>query len=466
MLGYAGTRWIVSLEPAWIPRLAEISMDGTVLATTLAASLSSGLVFGMAPVLLHSNAAMWRGGTVGGEPEGGRGRLRSGLIVAQIALSLVLLAGAGLMIRSFLALQGVPVGIDYEQTISFSLGPRYFLLSPSGSGRVARLQQYRDALAYARAIPGVRDATLTSQPPLTTSGGSISVDIMSGLRSGETHSRVGVIAVERNFFGFFQREATEGRLFEPADAFRADSVAVVDSNMAAAIWPNESAVGQRVRFYGTVSEVVGVVEPIRYSELAGDMIPKLFHLMDRAGGGMFGSTALVRHDGDPEPIMAAIEARLREQADEAVAPTDLQPLAALYDQFLREPRFYALLFGGLGLLALAVAAVGVYGVIAYSVEQRTGEIGIRVALGAGRVRLLMLFCRQTIVLVLLGMGVGTLGAVWLTRYLESLLFETEPVDAATFVGMAALLAATAVAATLIPMRRVFRIDPAATLRGD
>ncbi len=465
VLGYAGVRALVSLEPAWIPRLQEIALDGTVLAAALGIAIASGLLFGLVPVLFLREVPMWRGGAAGGEPTGGRGWFRSGLIVSQIALSFVLLAGSGLMIRSFLALRGVPIGIDSDQIVTFTLGGGGFSIGPSGPARVARVQQYREALDHVRAIPGVRDATLTSQPPLTGSSGSISIDIVSGVRNGETLSRIDLVGVTENFFEFFGNTPIAGRLFEPADAARADSV-VVDAKMAAIIWPDEPAVGQRVRFYNNESEVIGVVEPIRYGDLVQEKRGKLFHLIDHPGGGMFGSAALVRHDGESEPILAQIETRLNEVADDSLSPADLQPLRALYDGYLREPRFYVLLFGGLGFLGLAVAAVGVYGVIAYSVEQRTHEIGVRMALGAGRLQIAGLFCLRTMFLMGLGIGGGLLGAAWLTRYLESLLFEIEPADPVAWVSVATLLAATAVAATLVPMRQALSVDPAATLRPE
>ena len=466
VLGYVGIRALVFLEPAWIPRLHEITLNNTVLAATFGVAVGSALLFGLAPLLFLRDARMLGGGVIGGRPAGGRGWLRSGLIVSQIALTFVLLVGSGLMIRSFLALRDVPIGIDSEQIVTFSLGSRGFLISSSGPARVTGLQQYREALEHVRAIPGVRGLTLTSQAPLTGASGSVSVELVSGSRSGEMYSPVGLVGVTANFFDFFRSPAIAGRLFEPEDSARADSVVVVDAIMAALIWPEDPAVGQRLRFFGGESEVIGVVEPIRYTDLEQEMRPKLFHLLDRSGGGMFGNTVLVRHDGESAPILAAIEARLNEEVDEALSPRDLRPLGALYDRYLREPRFYLLLLGGLGFMGLAVAGAGVYGVVAYSVEQRTGEIGIRMALGAGRLGIVRLFCRRTMFLVGLGLGAGLIGAGWLTHYLESLLFEIGPADPAAWVSMATLLAATVVAATLIPMHRALRIDPSETLRSD
>ncbi len=466
VLGYAGIRALVSLEPVWIPGIEEIALDGTVLTAALGIAIASGLLFGLAPVLFLREVPMWKGGAGGGEPASGRGWFRNGLIVSQIALSFVLLAGSGLMIRSFLALRGVPIGFDPEQIVTFSLGRANILMGPSGPARVARVQQFREALEQVRAIPGVRGATLTSQAPLTRSAVGSSIEIISGLRRGETHSFVEMVGVTEDFFEFFRSTPIAGRLFESADASRAGSVVVVDADMAAIIWPDEAAVGQRVRFYDNESEVIGVVEPIRYGDLVQEKRGKLFHLIDHPGGGMFGSAALVRHDGESEPILAQIETRLNEVADDSLSPADLQPLRALYDGYLREPRFYVLLFGGLGFLGLAVAAVGVYGVIAYSVEQRTHEIGVRMALGAGRLQIAGLFCLRTMFLMGLGMGGGLLGAAWLSRYLESLLFEIEPADPVAWVSVATLLAATAVAATLVPIRRALSVDPAATLRHE
>ncbi len=466
-LAYAALRTLRSLSPVWIPRLQEIDLDGTVLSVSLAVTIASGMLFGLAPALLLRRTLAVTGRRESGAPEIDRGWLRSTLVVIQLALSLVLLTGSGLMTRSVLALQGVPIGIDYRQIVTFGLGPggSGFMLGRLGPTVAPRLQQYRDALEHVRAIPGVRAATLTSQAPLTGSSGSDDIELLSGMRIGHKQ-RVDLVGVTEDFFTFFGSRAVAGRLFEPADARRADNVVVVDAEVAKVLWPDERAVGQRVRVFNVDSEVIGVVEPIRYGSLTTEMRPKLFVPFTRSGAvSILGGTVLVRHDGDPEPILAAIDSRLKE-IDESLRPFDAQSLEALYDQYLREPRFYLFLLGVLGGLGLAVAAVGVYGVVAYSVARRTGEIGIRLALGARRLHIIGLFCRRTMALVACGVGAGLVGSMWLARDIEGLLFQVESTDPVAIGSMAGLLAATALVATLVPTRRALRIDPAATLRSE
>jgi len=464
VLGFGGVRLLFSMEPAWIPRLPEIAIDGTVLIAAGVVTLASGVVFGFAQALfLRGPLIAGIRQASGGLDGGGRGWLRSGLVVSQLALSLVLLTGSGLMIRSFLALQSVPIGFDYRHIATFSIGEGGALIGPTGPARAARLQQYRSALAHVRAIPGVRGLTLTSQAPLGRMWAVEDVEVLTGVNRGQ-HT-VDFVGVDENFFQFFGSRPVAGRLFEPADVLRADNVVVVDANLAQILWPGEPAVGQRVRFFDVESGVIGVAEPIRYGLLTDEMRPTLFHLLGRSGGGTFGGSVLVRHDGDAEAIGAAIRSRLKE-VDATLQVDDLQPLAVLYDQSLREPRFYLLLLGTLGALGLMVATLGVYGVVAYSVARRTGEIGIRMVLGGRPAQIVRLFCRRMALLIAAGIGSGLLAAVWLTRYIRSLLFQVQPTDPVAIGAMTAILATTALAATLIPMRRALSVDPATTLRAE
>ena len=462
-VAYACLRTLIVIAPERIPRLDEIVLDGAVLSVAFAVAIGSGLVFGLAPVLMHRRTLVWKGGAVG-LASGPRGRgLRAGLLTAQLGLTFVLLVGTGLMLRSFTALRAVPIGVDPDRIVTFSLGTGIgsFLLGPSGPAQTRALQEYRVAAENVAAIPGVRAVTLTSQAPLTRSVGMASLEILTGSRQGETHSGVGLVAVAENFFEFVGSRPVDGRLFQGFDRARADDLVVVDSDMARLIWPDEPAVGQRLRLMGHDSEVIGVVEPIRYAALQDELRPKLYHPLGRDGG-MFGSAVLVRHDGDADAIMSLIDARVS-GLDGDVTVADLQPLGAVYDEYLREPRFYMMLSSALGLLALVVAAVGVYGVTASSVAERTNEIALRAALGASRSRIAGLFYLRHAVLLALGLGLGLLGAAWLTRYLRGMLFEIQPLDpAAWFLTMVVLGLGSFIAAS-IPLARALRVDPAAHL---
>ena len=463
-LGYAVVEVLLSMFPPWIPRLEEIQLDGTVMGVALLATAICGLLIGLVPVWsLRKNLDVRTRHAAGSCLETVRSRLGSMLVIAQLALSFVLLTGSGLMIRSFIALQQVPIGIDFGGIVTLPLGGGGFRVGSFGPEQTRQLQRYREILEHVESIPGVHGTTLTSMPPLSGGFGSTDVEVLAGATTGDPPS-MDLVGVTADFFEFFGSSPVAGRLFESSDVARAESLVVVDANLGRAIWPDEPAVGQRLRFYGSDSEVIGVSEPIRYGDLAADMRPKLFHLLDRSGGA-FGGTALVRHDGDPGPILAAIAARLTE-IDGSLRLGNAQSLDALYAGWLREPRFYLLLLGNLGGLGLAVAAVGVYGSVAYSVARRTREIGIRMAVGANWVDIMGLFCRRTVLLVVVGVGFGLLGSSWFAVYVQSLLFEITPTDPLTLVAMAILLGATAMVATLLPMRRALRADPAATLRSE
>ncbi len=463
-VAYVSLRTLLVIAPQRIPRLDAIALDGAVLTVTLAVAFGSGLLIGLLPVVLLRRMLVWRGGAVG-LTGGLRGRrVRAGLLAVQIGLSFVLLVGTGLMLRSFVALRGVPIGIDTDQVVTFSLGRGGFLLGPSGPGRIRALQEYRNALERVGGIPEVRAVTLTSQPPLTGSAGSTSVEILTGSRRGEEQAAVEIVAVAENFFEFAGSRTVAGRPFGESDAVRADDVVVVDAELARLVWPDEPAVGQRIRFFGHESEVIGVVEPIRYAALQAEFRPKLFHPLGRDGG-VFGSTVLVRHDGDAGAMMSRVDTLLAPLGDN-VAPSGWQPLGARYEEYLSEPRFYVTLAAALGLLALVVAAVGVYGVTASSVTERTNEIALRTALGATEFRIVGLFYSRHAVFLAVGLGLGLLGAAWLTRYLRGLLFEIQPADPTVWIATAIGLSLVTFIAASIPMARAVRVDPAAHLHRE
>ncbi len=466
VVAFVCLRTLIVIAPQGIPRLDEIVLDGAVLSVTFAVAIVSGLLSGLVPVVSLRRTLMWRGGGVGVEGGLGGRRLRAGLLMVQLALSFVLLVGTSLMLRSFNTLRGVPIGVNPDQVVTFSLGTGIggFLLGPSGRAQIRALQDYRVAAEHVSTLPGVRAVTLSSQAPLTRSIGMASLEILTGSRQGETHMGVGMVAVAENFFEFIGSQPIAGRLFQEFDAARRDDVVVVDSDLARLIWPQESAVGQRIRLFGHDSEVVGVVEPIRYAELAEELRPKLYHPLGRDGG-MFGSAVLVSHDGDADAIMSRIEARVTTLGGD-VRLLDLQPLGALYDEYLREPRFYMMLSTALGFLALIVAAVGVYGVTASSVAERTNEIALRTALGGARFQIVRSFYRRHVALFALGLGLGLLGAAWLTRYLRGLLFEIQPADPTAWIATAIVLGLVTFIAASIPLARALRVDPAAYLHRE
>ncbi len=458
-------RTLRAVSPGWIPRLDEVALDGAVLSVTFLVAAGCGLLLALAPMVGLRRNLMWKGGSVATAGGARHRRLLNGLVVAQVTLSFVLLVGTGLMLRSFVALRGVPIGIDPRQVVTFSFGPGSITAGPSGPARSRMLQQYREASEHLAEIPDVRGVTLTSQAPLEGSAVAVSVEILTGLRQGETTSPVELVAVAENFFEFVGSQVVAGRLFLESDAARASDVVVVDSELARVMWPAESPLGQRVRIYGQDSEVIGVVEPIRYAGLEDELRPKLYHPLERAGGGAFGTTGLVRHDGGAQAMISRIEARLATLGDD-VAPVDPRPLEAVYDEYLSEPRFYVWLSTALGLLALTVAGVGVYGVTASVVAERKNEFALRMALGGAWFQIVRSFYRRHAVLLVLGLGLGLLGAAWLTRYLRGLLFEIQPADSTAWIATAIVLSLATLVAASIPLTRALRVDPAAHLHRE
>ncbi|HSR68321.1 MAG TPA: ADOP family duplicated permease [Acidobacteriota bacterium] len=449
----------VASTPIHVPRLNEVGVDLEVILASLGVSILSGLLFGLAPLIFVRQVTSARGlSGSGSAADPGRLRGQSGLAVAQLALSLILLTGSGLMVRSFLALQSVPVGIDYEQIVVLSSGSLSVGHFPD---RNQQLDQFNRILEGIEALPGVEAVTLTSQAPLSSSALAEDIEVLTGSNKGSSIS-CELIGVTGDFFQFFGSSALQGRLFRPQDRDFADSMVVVDSKLAERLWPEQPAVGQRLDFRGSEGEVIGVVEPIRYGDLAADFRPKMYTLQQHSRSA-FGGTFLIRHQGDPEPVLAAVRSRV-EEIDPSFRIAYLQPLEAFYQQWLVRPRFFLLLLGGLGVLALIVASVGVYGVMSYSVSRRLNEIGIRMALGARRANIFKLFYRTTAFQLAIGLTLGLLGALWLTPFLESLLFQIRPGDPLALLSTALVLSLAATLAILIPVRRAVRVDPARTLR--
>ena len=465
-LAYAGIRYLAVLAPQQLPYRLDVPIDINVLGFTLAVTVLSALLFAAMPAWQATRGTSFdvlkeggRSGTAGKT----RQRLRSALVVGEVALALVLLAGAGLLLRSLSQLQQVNPGFEPEGLMTASLtlpGNRYD--TPE-----KRIAFHRALVGRLKAIPGVTTAAAISPMPFGGGDWSASFDI-EGRQDppGQPGPHGRIRFVSPDYFTAMGIRLIEGRMFTGHDRKGSEAVAIIDENLARTYWPNESPLGKAIRndddepWY----RIVGVVNHVKHSELAADS-GKGHYYYPIYQQPVHISQYIVKTGGSPTALTAAIR-----QAVIAIDPVrpvhDLHTMDELIALSLGAPRFAVTLLGVFAALALGMAALGLYGVISYSVAQRTQEIGIRVALGARQSQVLSSVLARGMRLAAIGIALGLLGSLALSRLLESQLYETSALDPLTFAAVAAVLAAVALLASYLPARRAAKVDPVTALRYE
>jgi len=467
LLAYWAIAGMVALAPADIHHLGDLTIDGGVLAFTLAITVLTGLLFGLAPAIFAArqdpNHALRRGGRAG---EGGlSARIRRALVVAEVALSLVLLAGAGLMIRSLRSVMQVTPGFrtDHLLTMLIDLrGDRYTKSEQAGAF-------INDLLARVAKLPGARSAAVANDLPME----SIQ---MSGFRvEGQPAPAPGEGPVADTRFVSDEYIATmgmrivDGRSFTRAEAEKQNpGEVIVNESLARKLWPKQDPLGKAIHSNADSGPhawrrvVVGLVANSRQLGLDSPPRPEMFF----PSRSQFPNLALiVRTAGDPLRMAPAVTAQVW-AIDKDQPVHDVYAMDRVVDDTISQRRFNMLLLAIFAATALVMAAVGIYGVLAYAVSRRTQEIGIRMALGAQTRDVLRLIGREGFALVVAGIGIGLAGALALTRLMSSLLFGVSPTDTTTFAAVPALLAAVALAACYLPARRAAHVDPTVALRYD
>ena len=459
------TALVRTLGPANIPRLRDVGMDAQVLGFTLILALVTSIIFGLAPALQISRVelqATLRQGARGAIPRG-RTRIRSVLVVVQIALAMVLLVGAGLMFGSFLRLQSVPVGFDASNVLTVPLQlpeERY-----ADETRQAFFESVRARIA---SIPGVQYVGATSTDPLRQWG--FSNDVTPEDRAAEAPAggfmQAGWRSVTPGFFRAMGIPLLQGRLLTDADGAGGTQPVVITRSMASRLWPDDDPIGKRLFWGGTDGAphtVVGVVGDIRDVQLDADPAPLLF--LPYGEVPVPGMTLVIRTAGDPASVAGAVRREINVEDRELPLP-EVSSLAESRSAAVAEPRFRMLLLAGFAAAALLLATIGIYGVMAFTVAQRTREIGVRIALGAHTRRVFALVLRQGMVLAGIGVVVGLAGSLAVTRFLQSLLFGISATDPVTLVAVALLLGAVTLIGAYLPARRAARIDPIVALREE
>jgi putative ABC transport system permease protein len=462
LLAWWGVAALVSVAPD-LPRIEDVSLDGTVLAFALLTTVGTAALFGLAPALPASRGTLagWlrdRGTRTRRETQ----RVRAMLAVAQTALSLMLLVGAGLLGRSLLNRLDVGVGFEVEGLMTAEVR------APS-AGPLPQTELFEQLVERVRTLPGVSDASAITWLPLAGGGSRTGFWRADRPLPGPNEEpSADVRWVHRDYHRAMGIPLRAGRMFGPGDDSASPVVVLANQTAAEQIWPGEDPVGKRIAMpWGDtiLAEVVGVVADVRHAGPDTEPYPMLYweHRQFTA----FPQMSLVVRTGDADAagVLTGIRAALKE-LDARVPLYNVKPMESLFADAIKRARFATLSMGVFALLALLLAAIGIYGVMAHVTGQRIREIGIRMALGAGRRSILRMVVRQGMTQVAVAIVLGTVGALALSRLLEGLVFDVSTTDPLTFAAMAALLGATGFVACWLPARRASGIDPAETIRSE
>ncbi len=468
MLAKWGTDLLLTMAPAELPRMDNVSLDGRALAFTAAITFLTGIVFGLVPALQASkpnlNETMKDAGR--GSTEGGRRKLiRSTLVVLEVASALVLLVGAGLMIKSFWRLQKVDPGFNPDNALSV----RVFLPKakyPEESQQAAFFQQL---IERAENLPGVQAAGAGHVVPLSGSDFVLAFEIdgRPPLAPGASQS-TNYYSVSADYFKAMGIPLRRGRLFTTRDTKDSPRVALINETMAQKIFPDEDPIGKRITFDDRAKnpewfEIVGIVGDVKHYGL--DQVTTMQTYEPYTQQTFSYMTLVVRSAGDPTNLSAAIRSEIL-KLDKEQPASNIKTLNEFFSTSIAQQRFSMVLLGVFAAVALVLAAVGIYGVLSYAVTQRTHEIGIRMALGAGRRDVLRLVVGRGMLLSLIGVAGGLVAAFAVTRLMASLLFGVTATDTVTFASVAGVLLAVALMACYIPARRATKVDPLVALRYE
>jgi predicted permease len=466
LLSYLGVKAFLAMAPAGTPRLNEIAIDGSVLAVSAGLTVLTGLLFGFVPALQlarSNHSAALNDGSRGSSGSSGHG-LRRVLVVAEMAVALVLLVGGGLLLRSFAGMQRADLGFE-PQGVTSAFVP----MAGNRFATPAEAIAFRDRLLErVRAVPGVTRAAWTSILPLAAGGDNDMNFTIEGV-APPPPDQPGIVAwfrvVSEDFLPLMGMRMKSGRSFEGREP---QPVIVISQALANRYWTDANPLGRRVRFGAADTApwftIIGVVDDVKSdgarAVARGQMFIPYWHADRLVAGGV---NLVVKSDAAPDAVGKALTLAVHE-IDPRLPVTNVISMNELVGQSVAEPRFLAAITGAFAILAVLLAGVGVYGVVAYGVRARQKEIGVRLALGASRRDVFAMMYTGGLKLMIAGVAIGAAGAAALAPTLRSLLFGLEPLDLGTFAAMGAVLLAISGIAVLIPAARAMRVDPVATLR--
>ena len=475
LVALAGTRVLSAINPLETLRVQGlgggigavgfegIRLDASALAFTFVVTVAVGLLFGLAPALGATRRSLvgdLKEGSAGSGAGRRAGTSRRVLVVAEVALALVLLAGSGLMIRSLGNLLRVDPGFNGSNVLTLRLSMPPGVMAPdSMPGFYEQLQETIGA------VPGVQEVAIADCPPLNNGCNGTIMTFADRPQSATGNAMVGVHWVSPNWFGTMRVPLEKGRMFSESDRLNAPKVVIINQAAARQYFPGEDPIGKRVAVYQggfhTGAEVIGIVGDVRYGTIDSTARPDVYISYGQAR--LSRMMVFVRTTGDPSALVPSVRAVVRRTAPGAPV-FDIRSMDARVATASAQTRFTAVLLGLFAAVALSLAVMGIYGVLSFAVAQRTGEIGIRMALGAGRGRVLALVLRDGALLAVVGLVIGVAAALVLTRVLRTMLYQVATTDPLTYVGMALLLGLAVLAASWIPARRAARVDPVIALR--
>ena len=457
-----GTDWLVKLSPNDIPRIKETSLDWRVLGFAFSLSCLTGVIFGLVPALQKSRPDLTTSLKEVGTHSSGTQRSRfafNALVVAQFALSLVLLLGAGLLINSFIRLQRVDVGFAPDRVLTMQVN------LPFAKYRAEQkaLDFYRDLIERLETLPHVEAASIVNRLPLL--GRPPALEAWAA-NAPQERVKVDINFTRRNYFRAIGTPFLQGRDFTADEESSRAKVAIINEAAARRLWPGEEPLGKQLTFTHLGEDptvtVIGVVKNIHNLGVAAPPSPAVYPLPSKIVQRM---SLVVRSSAPTSQLIADVRAAVH-VVDQDQPVAEIKTLAQHFAENVSRPRFYTTLLGLFAALALILAAVGIHGVVAYSTVQRTREIGIRVALGAQKGDILKLVISEGMLLALIGVGLGLVASFGLMRFLTSLLFSIKPTDGLTFTLVALVLSGVALLACYLPARRAMKVDPMVALRYE
>ena len=473
LLAAATLRLMAWWNPAGIPRLEQAAIDGRVLFFTAGLALLTTIVFSLAPAARMFRADLTdaiKQGSANATVGAGRQRFRSALIVTQMALAVVLLVGAGLMLRTLWSLQHIDLGFNPSGVLTMSVS------LPRARYDDARVVEFYSRLVdQVKALPGVAEAGMARSLPLASTIGDFGLRVDGYVPPPGTNAKGDWQIVSSGYIEAMGEQVMRGRTILRSDTPTSQLVALINDEMARKYWSGRDALGGRFRIGGAANRpwvtVVGIVKSVKHNGVAG-VVKEKFYVPHTQWAVSVGSTnnirsmtLVVRGTGDPSALTSPIRAIVG-RLDPAVPIANVRTMDDVVSGALSTPRFTGLLLGAFAGLALALSAVGIYGLLSFLVSRRTREIGIRVAIGADRGRVLAMVMRGAATLALIGVAIGTVGALVLTRLLETLLHGVTPHDPVTLAVAAASLTAVALGASAVPAWRATRVNPVVALKSD
>lgn len=468
LLGLLLASWIIAAIPSMgledLPRADFIQIDRFVILFTLSVSLITGLIFGLAPAFQAAKPDLVNSLKEGARGSEGRryGRLRSVIIIAEVAISIVVLIGAGLLIKSFSHLTSVDPGFVPENLLTFNVVLAEY---ENPDQRATLTAQILDEIER---LPGVESAGAGTGLPPDLAQRITRFEVEGREIANADERSAYFIAISPDYFKSMGASLAEGRSFNKLDNQNAPKVVIIHESLARRLFPNEDPVGKRLKLINPEHEpdwrtIVGVVKDIRYSGLDDSDRPAIYTPFAQTP--FLWSYMFIRTKGAPQQMAGSIRSAVKSVNPNLVA-AGIRPMEQLVHQSIARPRFNVLLIGSFAALALILASIGIYGVISYSVAQRTREIGIRIALGASRTDILRTVLGRGTVLTSLGVVIGVAASFALTRLMSSLLFGVSATDPVTFISVSALLVAVSLLASYIPARRAMKVDPIEALRYE